>query len=204
MSEGVRIPYDDAWLIACGLGNAILPGCYRVEIAGSIRRHSETVGDIDLVCEPIVKPELDMFGDSVGAERNLLHEKLDGLVERGILSKRLNKLGHPSWGPDLRRAVHRGMSVDIQIVRDRTTWGAWLAIRTGPSDLNKALVTPRSKGGLLAPGLEFRDGFKLYRYGGRVETPTEQSLFEALGLPYVEPARRAVAAVRGALSGAGR
>lgn len=187
-----RMPYDDAWLLACGLGNALLPSCYRVEIAGSLRRRRPDIGDIDLVCEPIVKPALDMFGEPSGDERNLLHERLDDLVERGILEKRLNKLGHASWGPELRRAVHTGLGVDIQIVTDRSAWGAWLAIRTGPAELNKALVTPRHKGGLLPPGFEFQGGFKLYAYGGRVETPTEEALFRALGYECPRPMDRGV------------
>lgn len=191
MSENTtRIPYDEAWLIACGLGNALLPSCYRVEIAGSLRRRRPDIGDIDLVCEPIVKPALDMFDQPTGAAVNLLHNRLDDLVQQGILTKRLNKLGHPSWGPEMRRAVHRGMNVDVQIVTDPDTWGAWLAIRTGPAAFNKALVAPRSQGGVLPPGFEFKNGFKLYRGGGQIPTPTEDELFHALGFEYQRPQDR--------------
>jgi DNA polymerase/3'-5' exonuclease PolX len=189
-STETRIPLDEARQIAEILGSAVLPSCFRVEIAGSIRRQRADIGDIDLVCQPILKPELDMFDEPTGQTRNLLTERLDWMVERGHLMKRLNKLGHPSWGNDLKRAVFRGLSVDIQSVEDRDTWGAWLVIRTGPADFNKALVTPRSKGGVLPSGFEFRDGFKLFRFGGQVPTPTELDLFRELGFEYQPPKDR--------------
>lgn len=74
-----------------------------------------------------------------------------------------------------------------------STWGAWLLIRTGPAAFNKAIVTPTWQGGLLPSGFEWKDGFKLHRFGGRVDTPTEESVFEALGLEYKAPAVRAAA-----------
>lgn len=190
MSAGTRIPLDEARDIAQALRTAILPYCYRVEICGSIRRQRPTIGDIDLVCEPIVKPVLDMFDQESGETRDLLTERLDWMVERGHIEKRLDKNGRPAWGTSLKRARFRGLNADIQSVVDHDTWGAWLAIRTGPAEFNKALVTPVSQGGVLPSGFEFRDGFKLYRFGGQIPTPTEWQLFEALGLQHQRPMDR--------------
>ena len=189
-STNERIPLADAEVIAEMLGNALLPYCYRVEIAGSIRRRSETVGDIDLLCEPIVTPVLDMFDQPTDDSRDLLTERLDWMVERGHIEKRLNVKGQQSWGQDLKRALFRGMRVDIRACRDRDTWGAWLTVSTGPADFNKALVTPRHQGGLLAPGLEIKNGFKVYRGGGQIATPTEHQFFDALGLETLRPMDR--------------
>lgn len=190
MAEGTRVPLDVARDIATALTIAIEPYCYRVEICGSIRRQSETVGDIDLLCEPIVKPVLDLFGQPTNETRDLLTGRLDWMVGRGHLEKRLNVKGQPSWGPDLKRAVFCGMKVDIRACRDSDAWGAWMAISTGPALFNKALVTPRSKGGVLAPGLEIKDGFKVYSGGGRIPTPTEWQFFQALGLEHQRPMDR--------------
>lgn len=185
-----RISIDEARRIAEQLVALIALSCVRVEIAGSIRRAAPTIGDIDLVCEPIAEPVLDLFGDPTGAVEDRLHDRLCDLERLGTIEKRRNTAGQAAWGPKLKRAVYRGLGVDIQSVTNPTTWGSWLLIRTGPADLNKAIVTPRHQGGLLPPGFEWKDGFKLYRGGGRVETPTEQSVFAALGLRYLEPSAR--------------
>ncbi len=190
MSGNERVPWTWAAIVAEELRTLLLPACTRIEIAGSIRRVTETVGDIDLVCEPITRPLTDMFGDPIGEDQDELHDLIQRIERAGTIEKRLNKNGVPSWGRDLKRAVYRGIAVDIQAVHDATTWGAWLAIRTGPADFNKAIVTPVHQGGLLPSGFEFRGGFRLYRFGGRVETPTEESLFAALGIPWMDPVDR--------------
>ena len=195
MSERTRMPLDEARRIADELVALIGLSCARIVIAGSIRRELPDIGDIDLVCEPKVEPMVDLFGAEAGGV-DKLHDRLCDLERLGTIEKRRNALGHASWGPQLKRATYCGLNVDAQVVADPTTWGAWLLIRTGPAVFNKALVTPQWQGGRLPSGFEWKDGFKLYRYGGRVETPTEESVFEALGLPYEFPA------ARGALAGA--
>ena len=174
----------------------LAPACHRIEVAGSIRRRAIEVGDIDLVCEPKTRPLLDLFGEPTGETIDELHSLLSRMAEDGVVRKRLDKNGRASWGKRLKRAIYRGTSVDVQSVTDSDAWGFWLLVRTGPSTLNKALVTPRHQGGLLPAGFEIRDGFKLFRAGGRVPTPTEEDVFRELGLPYLEPCDRDGAEVR--------
>ena len=188
--NGERMPLAEAELLAAELVALLAESCERIIVAGSIRRRRDDVGDIDLVCEPKLLIEADMFGDNAGTI-DLLDARCEELwTSYGVLTPRLNKDGRRSWGTSLKRATFRGVAVDVQAVHDTSTWGAWLAIRTGPAAFNKAMVTPRSQGGRLLPGFEFKDGFKLHRYGGRIETPTEEALFEALGLPVVAPEDR--------------
>jgi DNA polymerase/3'-5' exonuclease PolX len=185
-----RWKLEAATEIAQEVAALLEPMCERIVVAGSIRRRKHEIGDIDLVCEPkIERTPAGLFGDQFD-ERDLLHDLCSRLAADGILEKRRDKNGRPAWGPSLKRATFHGLNVDIQAVTDPTTWGAWLLIRTGPADFNKAIVTPRYQGGLLPSGFAWKDGFKLYRYGGRVETPTEESVFEALGLPYASPPNR--------------
>lgn len=190
MSSGDRVPLDEAREIAQRLRIELFPTCHRIEIAGSIRRERDDIGDIDLVCEPIMADILDLFEGATGERRDFLHERCNDMLAEGALGQRLDKNGRPTWGHSLKRATFGGLNVDIQAVTDPDSWGAWLLIRTGPADFNKRLVTQRGKGGALPPGFEFRDGFKLYRAGGRVPTPTEEDVFAAMGLPFIAPKDR--------------
>lgn len=50
---GDRTPLGMAWPIADGIAERVrkLPGVRRVEVAGSLRRGLETIGDVDILCE---------------------------------------------------------------------------------------------------------------------------------------------------------
>lgn len=190
MSTGTRVPLEIARSIAEELAELLAPACVRIAVAGSIRREKADIGDIDLVCDPVIERiPAGLFGDEF-AERDLLHDLASSMAAQGVLERRYDKNGRPTWGQNLKRATFRGLSVDIQAVTDASTWGAWLLIRTGPAEFNKAIVTPRFQGGLLPSGFEWKNGFQLHRYGGRVNTRTEEDVFEALGLPYLEPHKR--------------
>lgn len=190
MSAGTRVPLEEARKVATELVYLLDDYCARIEIAGSIRRQKPDIGDIDLVVEPWVGDVLDMFGQPSGEKANATDERIAQLVSDRKLAKRLDKNGRAAWGPQLKRGIYHGLNVDIQSVLDPTTWGMWMLVRTGPADFNRRIVTPRWQGGLLLAGMEVRDGFQLFRGGGRVETPTELSVFEAYGLDYVEPEAR--------------
>jgi DNA polymerase/3'-5' exonuclease PolX len=185
-----RVPLADARAIAEELAELLRPVCIRVEICGSIRRGMATIGDVDLLCDPKTEALTDLFGQSTGDVIDFLDARCEELLALDELARRLDANGRPSWGTRLKRAIFRGLGVDIRACHDPSTWGAWMVISTGPAAFNKALVTPRSKGGKLAPGLEWKRGFQLWRFGGRVDTPTEGSVFEALGLEYLPPEAR--------------
>jgi DNA polymerase/3'-5' exonuclease PolX len=192
-TTATRLPLAEAREIAEQLVALLQPACQRIVIAGSIRRQRPDIGDIDLVLEPIIKREAGgLFGDQV-TERDLLHDLCCRLADAGTLERRRDKNDRATWGPNLKRALYGGLSVDLQVVTDPTTWGSWLLIRTGPADFNRAMVTPVWQGGKLPSGFEWKDSFRLYRYGGRVETPTEADVFAALGYAYQEPPERGIA-----------
>lgn len=200
-----RIPLREAEAIAADLVALLADCCERIEIAGSIRRKRDTIGDFDLLAIPKTETVTDpMFGESTGQTIDLLDARCDELLAEGVLSQRLNAAGRTSWGTKSKRATFRGLSVDLNAV-EASVWGVWMAIRTGPAILSHRLVTPRSQQirldasysgrrpfGLLPPGFEFPkgSGFALHRYGGRVSTPTEESFFQALGLAWIPPEER--------------
>lgn len=185
-----RLPLVDARAVAAELVGLLADVCERIEIAGSIRRERPDIGDVDLVCIPRIEPVSDLFGEPTGRAIDFLDARCNELLASSSLGQRFDKNGRPSWGARLKRARYRGLNVDLRACPDPGTWGAWLLISTGPAAWNKALVTPRSQGGRLPPGFEWRSGFQLYRFGGRVETPEEADVFEALGMSFVEPRER--------------
>ena len=125
----------------------LAPVCDRIEIAGSVRRGAAIVGDLELVAIPKRRGLLPDHGAS------LLDEKLVALVSDGRLvrdqgGERYKRFGIPAV---------QGLNLDLFIsCADR--WGVIFALRTGPADFSKALVTPRKYGGRLTDGLAVHDG----------------------------------------------
>lgn len=150
------------------LAATLRPHCHRVTVAGSIRRRRPFVNDIDLVLIP--KPEAALTIDSL-------------LAGMGIVQ--LN-------GPKIKRLrlptnTHIAtIAVDIYLATPET-WPTLLLIRTGSKQHNIMLCTlARTKGCQLKA-----NGEGLFNSNGdRIAGDTEDSIFAALGLPYIEPSAR--------------
>jgi DNA polymerase/3'-5' exonuclease PolX len=176
---------------------ALLGGAYeRLEIAGSIRRRSATVGDIEIVAVPARYQELDMFGDPANVT-DLLDLRLQALEASGDVERALGPHGSPlGWGPLAKYFVWQGVPIDLfSPSTDRFGW--ILALRTGPADFSNALVTPTTyatktgRRGLLPAYMASRDGWLTMRMSGeKLKTPTEEDVFRLLDLPYAEPWER--------------
>lgn len=65
-----RTKLADAERIAGELLALLQPHCTRMDVAGSIRRKVPNVGDVEILCEPIVLEEKDLFGNVVGYVRS--------------------------------------------------------------------------------------------------------------------------------------
>lgn len=157
--------------------------CTRIEIAGAIRRGSLTVRDIDIVCEPAWEGVNDLFGNPVqtmfqfeGAVLTLCSVCALAPVKSGERYRQF-------------RSEALDCNVDLFVVKPPASWGAILAIRTGPADFSHRLVSSRFDGGAMPFGMQQKDG-ALWRNGERLETPTEESWFEALGVPCWNPVDR--------------
>lgn len=167
-----RMPWDQAVEIAVPLLAQIQPHCEIASFAGSIRRESPTVGDIEIVCVPKPYNATPLFRDG-----------LADVVEqwpkvKGELPCRYTQ-----------RVLPCGMKLDLFMV-DPDGYGLQLAIRTGSARwshevLARAWVRAgyRSEGGLLR------------RNDGKVvPVRTEPQLFHRIGLTWVHPRDREVAA----------
>jgi len=148
-TTSLRVPLAPALRIASAVVESLSPGCLRIEIAGSIRRQAETVGDIEIVAIPRMDSGGGLFGEEC---RSALMPILSRLTAEGRLQLlRGGERMRRYWLP--RAQVH----LDLFLVTS-ATWGVQLAIRTGPGDFSRRLVTQRCRGGLLIDGLEVCDG----------------------------------------------
>jgi len=150
--------------------------CDRKEIAGSIRRRKPDVGDIEILCIPRFEGGADS-----------LDRRVQGLMFRGVLALRLNKLGRKVYGPKNKLMVHvpSGIGVDIFSTTEEF-WPVSLVVRTGGKQTNMRIATAA-----------LQKGYQFHAYGSGFSTPSgeivcrsEREVFEAVGLPYREPWER--------------
>lgn len=166
-----RRPFSEALAVAEDLVSLLAPSCERIAIAGSLRRRKPEVGDIELVAIP--RARYDLFGEKIGYD-----DPTQGLD--AVFTKRGEKYKQFTW---------QGMTVDLFLTTP-LQWGIILAIRTGPGDFSRKLVTPRLYGGFLPPGFRCEGGW-LWREEQRLGTPEEEDVFRLLGLAYIPPEQRA-------------
>ncbi len=162
---------------------ALSPACERIEIAGSIRRHKHTVGDIEIVAIPKFVPDMEaqlsLFDDPPK-----LVSALDMLLERLTRDKpnfrRGNKNGNAMKNflldNDNGEAI---IPVELYLCSPEN-WGYILALRTGPGYFNIKWVTQQRKGGLLPNRYNFSGGW-LHKDGKPVPTPEEDDVFSLIG-----------------------
>lgn len=167
--------------IADELVERLRSACVQIEIAGSIRRRSPWIHDIEIVAEPLWEIVANLFGDATHYHSRLddaLADLQDELVLRSFPdAKQGDRMKQFAVAPT-------GIKLDLFIVRPPAQWGAIMAIRTGPAHYSHWLVTPRRQGGAMPSYLHQRDG-ALWDDDQIVPTPTEASYFAALGIDTV-------------------
>ena len=188
--------------IALRLVEDLESGCTRIEIAGSLRRGKPEVKDIEIAAIPRVTIETieDMFGDSCGTvEVFHFEEHLGNLLDLELgWEWELDPVQRRN-GPRYKRLRHKiaGICCDLFLTTERG-WGGCLAIRTGPWDFSRALVTLARR-----QWKHVADGYLVHHHpkpkGGCpkgsscpliVPTPEEADFFAALDLPWIEPCDR--------------
>lgn len=148
------------------------PGVSRVEVAGSYRRCRETVGDLDIL--------------AVAAAGSAVMERFVGYDEVGeVLSQ----------GPTRASIVLKsGLQVDLRVV-EPDAYGAALCYFTGAKAHNIALRRIAQEAGLKL------NEYGVFRGSERIAGSTEESVYRALGLPWIAPELREdrgeIAAARG-------
>ena len=205
MSDKVRFPLAVARVVAEKIALELAPACERVEIAGSIRRRKEQVGDIEILYIPrqidVLDPT-DMFGRTVRG--NAADIAIEQMIARGSLAKRPNKLGRQSWGAENKFAVavKAGIPVDL-FSTTRQAWFNYLVCRTGSAASNTRIAAAAQKMGYTwhptSYGFEQRFASEPAQWDGSswtalgsiyVRIESERGVFEFVGLKYLEPWER--------------
>jgi DNA polymerase/3'-5' exonuclease PolX len=175
-------PLPEAERIAAAIMADLAPSCARIQVAGSVRRRKEAVGDIELVAIPRYAPA-GLFGDCTA---NLLWEHLHASD-----AYRFTKGDHPA-GRYYQLALlrHAGVQLDLFLAQP-DNWGLTLLVRTGSAAFSTAMLArwKRRQGiGRDQPGSV--DGRLVTRDGRVMPTPEEDTVFQLLGLQPVPPERR--------------
>jgi len=138
-----------------------LPEVQIVEIAGSIRRRKETVGDIDVLTvtrDP--KKVMDYF---------ITMDLVGGVISHGPSKSTIR--------------LKDGMEVDLRVFK-KDEYGSALVYFTGSWELNVELRKIA-----ISLGLKLNE-YGVFRDENQVAGKTEKEVFQALGLSYIQPELR--------------
>ena len=151
------------------------PYCERLEVAGSIRRERPQCNDVDIVCIPKIIEEADLTGEVVG-RRNLVQEFVERHVKASSGRAKIVSQGDKQIILELPNKVQ----LDLWFADDRT-WATRLMCRTGSMKHNIQLCE-------IAKGL----GLHWNPYEGieGKDCSTEEAIYKALGLKFIEPKDR--------------
>ncbi len=149
---------------------SVLPGVKKARVAGSIRRHKETVGDADIL--------VSIAGGPPAYAKAVADKVMDYFVNLPEVARVLAK-GETKSAVTLKN----GMDVDVRVVSEES-YGSALNYFTGSKDHNVYLRQ-----------LAIKKGLKLSEYGifkgkKQIAGRTEEEIYKTLGLDYIEPELR--------------
>lgn len=165
------IPLAKATALANKIVQEILPYCHKIAIAGSIRRQRPYCGDIDLVVLP--KP-----GQLVSLQGRFKQKAF--VITEGLQNAMYQ--------------LQNGVQIDVFFAQEKsdmfegqtTNWGTLLLCRTGSKEFNMHLsLTAKAAGLAWHPYIGVLDA-----NAKTLASATEEDVFQALGLPFVEPQNR--------------
>jgi DNA polymerase (family 10) len=133
----------------------------KIELAGSVRRKKELVGDIDI---RVISEEPQKVMDAF--------VKIDGIKE--VLAKGKTKSS---------AVLNCGLQVDVRVLEDKS-FGAALYYFTGSKEHNVAVRDMAKHMGLKV------NEYGIFRGEKNIASRAEEDIFKALGLSYIEPELR--------------
>ena len=137
------------------------PGAGRVALAGSFRRMRETVGDLDILVTATAPARV--------MQRFLAYPEVAQVLSRGETRSSV--------------VLRAGIQVDVRVVADEC-YGAALHYFTGSKSHNIAMRKLGQERGLKI------NEYGVFRGGERIAGETEESVYAAVGLPYIPPELR--------------
>jgi DNA polymerase/3'-5' exonuclease PolX len=199
MSSGKRHRHREAQAVAQSIRRILAPFCLRLMIAGSLRRNSPTVGDVEIVAISRPGPVIPkLFGEAETGTPPLL-DKLD----RMLAGQEIRHAPLKRWGPKYRSFLRQyettpGRPLEVfkfdLFITTPATWPVIATIRTGGREFSKWIVSPqrykRGDGpadlfnGALPDGYRVNKG-RLLKDGRPVDLVTEGDLFVEIGIPWI-------------------
>jgi len=170
VARGAKPKYkmEDVWPISQEVLEQLRPHCIRCQIAGSIRRGKDLIGDIEIVA--VCKP----------------YEF--GLLESGIATV-VNRWEKVKGKMDIKckytqRILPSGIKLDLFMVQE-DNWGLHLATRTGSAAYSHQVLAK----GWVKAGFRSVDGY-LTKDGDKVPVKEEMELYRLIGVKWIEPRYR--------------
>ncbi len=162
-AHGARVPLADAEAYARPLVETLraTPGVEQVDVAGSFRRRSETVGDVDILVASSQAPAV--------ADAFLGYHDVKQVLARGDTKCSV--------------VLHSGLQVDLRVV-PRSSYGAALHYFTGSKAHNIAIRLLGVKRHLKI------NEYGIFRGTRQIGGRTEAEVFKAVGLPLIPPELR--------------
>ena len=158
-----RYRLADAAPVAEGLLAELLdtPGMHQAVLAGSLRRRRDTIGDLDLLVTTDRPADV--------TKRLSGHADVQRVLERGVTRCTV--------------VLKHGIQVDLRAIAPVSFGAAWMYF-TGSKAHNIAL-----RGMARDAGLKLNE-YGLYRGRERIAGATEEDVYRALGLAFIEPELR--------------
>jgi DNA polymerase/3'-5' exonuclease PolX len=160
-----------------------------VEVAGSVRRSRPVCNDIDIVCIPRIHEERDMFG-TVTKRVNLVHEFLKRFIAECRDPQTRWKIGETNPNGKQFIIELRKCQLDLWMA-SKQNFGTRLLCRTGSMEHNIFLADLALR---MGGKWESYDGVRLN--GKLFPAETEEQVYNALDLPFIEPKNREIEFLR--------
>lgn len=168
----MSLPWAEGWGLVHRIEQALLPMCERLVAAGSIRRRRVEVNDIDFVILP--KPGMDApVRERIKQGKEVIRDGTDVMIVK----------------------LANGVQVDFFFARAQYkdlleprpgNFGSLLLCRTGSKEHNIYLIEVAK-----AKGMRWQPHEGIYDAKGKlIASETEEEIFQALGLEFVEPENR--------------
>ena len=172
-----KMDFLHAYELAHELKSELADVCDHIEIAGSIRRKCDLIGDIEFVARPKYEiGEHDLFG--IPTWKSMLWPRLDAMsAERKIVYTKTGNLYRQFLWPQVQ--------VDL-FTATAENWGWILLMRTGSADFSHRVARCLNREGFTSAGGNIIDT----RDGRTVSTPSEQDVFRLAGMEWLEPKHR--------------
>jgi DNA polymerase/3'-5' exonuclease PolX len=189
MSSGKRYHPEYAGVHAEAFIHDLGRYCERIEVAGSLRRKTADVGDVEIVCIPkLVYPQEVLLGIEVNTGPRIT-PLYDAIRRVEWLEPRRIDFGERMGDRYMAlRDRYTEIPIDVFCVLPPAQWGVIMAIRTGPAEFSKQLMIIAKRRGYRCEDGELKDVRR--KFGAPVQTPEERDFFKTIGVAWKEPEAR--------------